>query len=58
MSGIVLTGKLNSIPFHPVDLARGLSFPPGNLIVPPGGEKNQESFKPFAPLDTRRQMGK
>lgn len=28
MSGIVLTGKLNSIPFYPVDLAREVFLSP------------------------------
>lgn len=62
MSGIVLTGELNYLLFlftH-LTLQKAAFLFPRDLIVPPAGDKNQESvsYKPLAPPDTRRQMAK
>lgn len=62
MSGIVVTGELNYLLFlfTRLTLQKASFLFPRDLIVPPAGNKNQESvsYKPFAPLDTRRQMAK
>lgn len=58
----MLTGELNSLLFlfTRLTLQKKSFLPPENLRVPPAGEENQDSvsFKPFALLDTRRQMVK
>lgn len=58
----MLTRELNSLLFlftH-LTLQKAAFLFPRDLIVPPAGDKNQESvsYKPFAPLDARRQMAR